>query len=54
MTIFLCCFSATGNEWQALYKRPTSIPFPSDNLYSSKKAALGKMLFFDPLLSRNF
>lgn len=43
-----------ANQWQGLYKRPTQIPFPSNNLYSSEKAALGKMLFFDPRLSQNF
>ncbi|MBB1488707.1 cytochrome-c peroxidase [Oceanospirillum sediminis] len=37
-----------------LYQRPTSIPFPSDNPYSAEKAQLGKMLFFDQRLSRNF
>mgnify|MGYP000061572064 CR=1 FL=1 len=36
------------------YKRPTSIPFPTENLYSAEKAQLGKMLFFDQRLSRNF
>lgn len=36
------------------YKRPTSIPFPADNPYSAEKAQLGKMLFFDQRLSRNF
>lgn len=35
------------------YKRPNSIPFPSDNPYFAEKAALGKMLFFDPRLSKN-
>lgn len=45
---------ASANQWQALYKRPTEIPFPSNNLYSAEKAALGKMLFFDPRLSQNF
>jgi len=45
--VFLFCYSAFGNDWQALYKRPTSIPFPNNNLYSTEKAALGKMLFFD-------
>ncbi len=33
------------------FKRPDSIPFPSDNAYSDAKAALGDMLFFDPRLS---
>ncbi len=36
------------------YKRPTTIPFPADNPYSAEKAQLGKMLFFDQRLSRNF
>lgn len=35
------------------YRRPTHIPFPQHNPYSLEKAALGKMLFFDPRLSRN-
>ncbi|MBE0704552.1 MAG: c-type cytochrome [Afipia sp.] len=36
---------------RAKYRRPTTIPFPDDNPYSKAKAHLGKMLFFDPLLS---
>lgn len=36
---------------QAKYHRPATIPFPDDNPYSKAKAHLGKMLFFDPLLS---
>lgn len=36
------------------YKRPDSIPFPASNPYSAEKAQLGKMLFFDQRLSRNF
>lgn len=54
VAVFMFCCSAFGNDWQALYKRPSSIPFPSNNLYSTEKAALGKMLFFDPRLSQNF
>jgi len=45
----------TANELVSLkekYKRPDSIPFPEDNPYSAVKAALGKMLFFDPRLSK--
>ena len=30
-----------------LYRRPTTIPFPKDNLYTPEKAALGKKLYFD-------
>jgi cytochrome c peroxidase len=38
---------------RAKYRRPAAIPFPSNNPYSEAKSALGKMLFFDPLLSRS-
>ena len=40
-------------ELTEAYKRPSSIPFPADNPYSAEKAALGKMLFFDPRLSKS-
>ena len=33
------------------YRRPAEIPYPDDNPYSAAKAALGRMLFFDPVLS---
>ena len=33
------------------YRRPATIPFPADNPYTKAKADLGRMLFFDPLLS---
>jgi cytochrome c peroxidase len=33
------------------YRRPAEIPYPDDNPYSAAKAALGQMLFFDPILS---
>ena len=36
------------------YQRPATIPFPADNPYTAQKAVLGKMLFFDQRLSRNF
>lgn len=35
------------------FKRPEFVPFPASNPYTVEKAALGKMLFFDPRLSRN-
>jgi cytochrome c peroxidase len=38
---------------RASYRRPAVIHFPSSNPYSEAKAALGKKLFFDPLLSRS-
>ena len=33
------------------YQRPTKIPFPDSNPYTPAKADLGRMLFFDPVLS---
>jgi cytochrome c peroxidase len=36
---------------QAKYKRPLEIPFPKHNPYSEAKSKLGRMLFFDPILS---
>ena len=38
-------------SWQEKYRRPAEIPFPSDNPYSEAKSKLGRMLFFDPILS---
>lgn len=38
---------------KAQYRRPTTIPFPESNPYRADKAALGKMLFFDPRLSEH-
>jgi cytochrome c peroxidase len=36
--------------WQQ-YRRPAAIPFPAVNPYSDAKLKLGRMLFFDPVLS---
>src|SRR5206468_4160200 len=36
---------------KADYQRPSEIPTPQDNAYSTERAALGKTLFFDPRLS---
>lgn len=38
-------------EFKALYVRPASIPFPTEDPYSAAKASLGEMLFFDPRIS---
>jgi len=35
----------------AEYRRPSEIPFPASDPYSEAKAHLGRMLFFDPVLS---
>lgn len=45
--------SSEAAKIRASYRRPTEIPFPDGNPYNASKAALGKMLFFDPLLSRS-
>ncbi|MDP4023309.1 cytochrome c peroxidase [Methylobacterium sp. NEAU 140] len=37
--------------WQAEYRPPATIPFPSENAYTPAKAELGRRLFFDPILS---
>src|SRR3954449_3312314 len=36
---------------KALYRRPSTIPFPKENPYTPEKAALGKKLYFDTRLS---
>jgi cytochrome c peroxidase len=39
---------------KAQYRRPTTIPFPKDNLYTPQKLSLGKKLYFDTRLSVSF
>lgn len=41
------------DKLKALYQRPSTVPFPAQNPYTPEKAVLGKMLFFDPRLSRD-
>lgn len=36
---------------KAKYRRPAEIPFPASNPYSEAKSNLGRLLFFDPILS---
>ena len=38
-------------EWKAKFQRPTEIPFPEGNPYTEAKVKLGRMLFWDPMLS---
>ncbi len=38
-------------RWKAEYQRPAAIPFPAEDAYSPEEAALGRQLFFDPILS---
>jgi cytochrome c peroxidase len=45
--------SGDAAEIRASYRRPPTIPFPDRNPFSAAKAALGEMLFFDPLLSKS-
>src|SRR3954468_13837013 len=39
------------DQLRSTYKRPSTIPFPSDNPYTVAKVTLGKALYFDPRLS---
>jgi cytochrome c peroxidase len=43
--------SADTQALKQHYKRPETIPFPDYNPYTPEKAALGKMLYFDPRVS---
>ena len=38
-------------ELKELYRRPEGIPFPPENPWTDAKETLGRMLFFDPILS---
>lgn len=40
-------------EMMAEYERPSDIPFPEENPYSKEKEILGKILYFDPRLSKS-
>jgi cytochrome c peroxidase len=42
---------ANRAAWQVKFQRAAEIPFPQDNPYSEAKAKLGRMLFFDPIMS---
>ena len=43
--------SADRQAWYRKYSWPEAIPFPKDDPYSDAKLKLGRMLFFDPILS---
>jgi cytochrome c peroxidase len=43
--------TSTLAELKQLYERPEGIPFPPDDPYSKAKEKLGRLLFFDPILS---
>ncbi|HZT27212.1 MAG TPA: cytochrome c peroxidase [Pseudolabrys sp.] len=45
--------AADRAAWREKYRRPAEIPFPEGNAYSEAKSKLGRMLFFDPALSRS-
>lgn len=38
---------------QAKFRRPAEIPYPRSNPYTQAKSRLGRLLFFDPLLSQS-
>lgn len=41
------------SEMKKAYARPTEIPYPAENPYTKEKSDLGKMLYFDPRLSKS-
>ena len=43
--------STDPDSLRVKYHWPTKIPYPEDNPYSEAKLKLGRMLFFDPILS---
>ncbi|MEJ0016130.1 MAG: cytochrome c peroxidase [Acetobacteraceae bacterium] len=43
--------NATMEAWRAEYRRPEAVLHPAENPFSPAKERLGRMLFFDPLLS---
>lgn len=53
MGLLFSTLSVSAADLRSEYKRPATIPFPADNPYQAEKAALGKMLFFDPRVSIN-
>lgn len=42
---------SAGVDPRLAYHRPAAIPFPAESPYSPARAALGRQLFFDPILS---
>ena len=39
------------SSWREKFRRPAEIPFPPSNPYTEAKYKLGRILFFDPILS---
>jgi cytochrome c peroxidase len=39
------------SSWREKFRRPAEIPFPPNNPYTEAKSKLGRILFFDPILS---
>lgn len=39
------------SSWREKFRRPVEIPFPPSNPYTEAKSKLGRILFFDPILS---
>jgi cytochrome c peroxidase len=42
---------AQRDAWKALYVRPEAVPFPDSDPYTAAKVDLGRLLFWDPILS---
>lgn len=57
MMLLLCSFLVASEEIisnSQEWKRPVIIPTPKDNLLTTAKITLGKKLFFDTMLSRDY
>ncbi len=50
-TTLLSHYSSVVEGGREAYRRPLQIPYPDDNPYSAEKDELGRLLFFDPILS---
>lgn len=48
-----CAAEADRAARMANFVRPKNVPFPAGNPFSPEKAELGRLLFFDPMLSRS-
>jgi cytochrome c peroxidase len=51
VTLFVSHHAPGSQATRESYRRPAEIPHPAGNPYSAEKAELGRMLFFDPIMS---
>lgn len=53
LAISICAEEKSLKDMQTEYARPKEIPYLENNPYSKEKEVLGKLLFFDPRLSKS-